>query len=140
MIRQFKLPGEEEDTVHECRCGSCNSRAIRHPELSRSKQESIMVDECRCGGSNSRVMRHSELSISAQHTEETRKIHHKNTSTESVTENDADVGLEQRLRLIRQSDRSENEQSSNEVEEMSHVCRCGGINSRVMRHPELNDI
>ena len=114
---------------------------IRHPELSRSKQESIMVDECRCGGSNSRVMRHSELSISAQHTEETRKFHHKNTSTESVTENDVDAGLEQRLRLIRQSDRSENEQSSNEVEEeMSHVCRCGGINSRVMRHPELNDI
>ena len=141
LIRQFKLPGVEEDTVHECRCGGCNSRVIRHPELSRSKQESIMVDECRCGGSNSRVMRHSELSISAQHTDETRKIHHKNTSTESVTENDVDAGLEQRLRLIRQSDRSENEQSSNEVEEeMSHVCRCGGINSRVMRHPELNDI
>ena len=140
LIRQFKLPGEEEDTVHECRCGGCNSRVIRHPELSRSKQESIMIDECRCDGSNSRVMRHSELS-SAQHTEETRKIHHKNTSTESVTENDVDAGLEQRLRLIRQSDRSENEQSSNEVEEeMSHVCRCGGINSRVMRHPELNDI
>ena len=64
LIRQFKLPGEEEDTVHECRCGGRNSRVIRHPELSRSRQESIMVDECRCGGSNSRVMRHSELSKS----------------------------------------------------------------------------
>ena len=141
LIRQFKLPGEEEDTVHECRCGGRNSRVIRHPELSRSRQESIMVDECRCGGSNSRVMRHSELSKSAQHTEETRKIHHKNTSTESATEDDVDAGLEQRLRLIRQSDRSEKEQSSNEVEEeMSHVCRCGSINSRVMRHLELNEI
>ena len=106
LIRQFKLPGEEEDTVHECPCGGRNSRVIRHPELSRSRQESIMVDECRCGGSNSRVMRHSELSKSAQHTEETRKIHHKNTSTEGATEDDVDAGLEQRLRLIRQSDRS----------------------------------
>ena len=140
LIRQFKLPGEEEDTVHECRCGGHNSRVIRHPELSRSRQESIMVDECRCGGSNSRVMRHSELSKSAQHTEETRKIYHKNyTSTESVTEDVVDAGLEQRLRLIHQSDRSEKGQSSNEVEEeTSHVCRCGSINSRVMRHPELN--
>ena len=141
LIRQFKLPGEEEDTVHECHCSGCNSRVIRHPELSRSRQESIMVDECRCGGTNSRVMRHSELSQGAQHTEETRKIHHKNSSTESVVGDDVDAGLEQRLRLIRQSDRSENEQSSNEVEEeMSHVCRCGGINSRVMRHPELNEV
>ena len=99
------------------------------------------MHECRCGGSNSRVMRHSELSKSAQHTEETRKIHHKNTSTESVTEDDVDAGLEQRLRLIRQSDRSEKEQSSNKVEEeTSHVCRCGSINSRVMRHPELNEM
>ena len=113
LIRQFKLPGEEEDTVHECRCG----------------------------GRNSRVMHQSELSKSAQHTEETRKIHHKNTSTESVTEDDVDAGLEQRLRLIRQSDRSEKEQSSNEVEEeMSHVCRCGSINSRVMSHLEMNEI
>ena len=141
LIRQFKLPGEEEDTVHECHCSGCNSRVIRHPELSRSRQESIMVDECRCGGTNSRVMRHSELSQGAQHTEETRKIHHKNSSTESVVGDDVDAGLEQRLRLIRQSDRSENEQSRNEVEEeMSHVCRCGGINSRVMRHPELNEV
>ena len=62
-IRQFKLPCEEEDTVHECRSGN-NSRVIRHPELSRSRQESIIVDECRCDGSNSRVMRHSELSRS----------------------------------------------------------------------------
>ena len=137
----LKLPGEEEDTVHECHCSGCNSRVIRHPELSRSRQESIMVDECRCGGTNSRVMRHSELSQGAQHTEETRKIHHKNSSTESVVGDDVDAGLEQRLRLIRQSDRSENERSSNEVEEeMSHVCRCGGINSRVMRHPELNEV
>ena len=82
LIRQFKLPGEEEDTVHECRCSGRNSRVIRHPEMSRSRQVSIMVDECRCGGSNSRVMRHSELSQGAQHTEETRKIHHKNSSTE----------------------------------------------------------
>ena len=89
-------------------------------------------------GSNSRVMRHSELSQGTQHTEETRKIHHKNSSTESVVE---DAGLEQRLRLIRQSDWSEKEQSSNKVEEeASHVCRCGSINSRVMRHPELNEM
>ena len=66
LIRQFKLPGEEEDTVHECRRGGSNSRVIRHPEWSRSRQESIMVDECRCGGTNSRVMRHSELSQGAQ--------------------------------------------------------------------------
>ena len=139
LIRQFKLPGEE-DTVHECRGGS-NSRVIRHPELSRSSQELIMVDECCCGGSNSRVMRHSELSQGAQHTEETRKIHHKNSSTENVVEDDVDAGLEQRLRLIRRSDWSEKEQSSNKVEEeTSHVCRCGSINSRVMRHPELNEM
>ena len=141
LICQFKLPGKEECMMHECHCGGSNSRVIRHPELSRSSQELIMVDECRCGGTNSRVMRHSELSQGAQHTEETRKIHHKNSSTESVVGDDVDAGLEQRLRLIRQSDRSENEQSSNEVEEeMSHVCRCGGINSRVMRHPELNEV
>ena len=140
LIRQFKLPGEEECMMHECRGGS-NSRVIRHPELSRSSQELIMVDECCCGGSNSRVMRHSELSQGAQHTEETRKIHHKNSSTESVVEDDVDAGLEQRLRLIRQSDWSEKEQSSNKVEEeTSHVCRCGSINSRVMRHPELNEM
>ena len=143
LIRQFKLPGEEECMMHECRGGS-NSRVIRHPELSRNSQELIMADECCCGGSNSRVMRHSELSQGAQHTEETRKIHHKNSSTESVVEDDVDAELEQRLRLIRQSDRSEKEQSSNErrrmEEETSHVCRCGSINSRVMRHPELNEI
>ena len=141
LIRQFKLPGEEEDTVHECRGGGSNSRVIRHPEWSRSRQELIMVDECTCGGSNSRVMRHSELSQGAQHTEEPEKIYYKNSSTEISMENVVDAGLEQRLRLIRQSDRSEKEQSSNEVEEeTSHVCRCGSINSRVMRHPELNEI
>ena len=143
MIRQFKLPGEEEDTVHECRGGSSNSRVIRHPEWSRSRQELIMVDDCSCGGSNSRVMRHSELSQGAQHTEEPEKIYYKNSSTEISMENVVDAGLEQRLQLIRQSDRSdsEKEQSSNEVEEeTSHVCRCGSINSRVMRHPELNEI
>ena len=140
LIRQFKLPGEEECMMHECRGGS-NSRVIRHPELSRNSQELIMADECCCGGSNSRVMRHSELSQGAQHTEETRKIHHKNSSTESVVEDDVDAELEQRLRLICQSDQSEKEQSSNEVEEeTSDVCRCGSINSRVMRHPELNEI
>ena len=113
LICQFKLPGEEECMVHEC---------------------------C-CGGSNSRVMRHSELSQGAQHTEETRKIHHKNSSTESVVEDDVDARLEQQLRLIRQSDWSEKEQSSNKVEEeKSHVCRCGSINSRVTRHPELNEM
>ena len=113
LIRQFKLPGEEEDTVQECRCGGSNSRVIRHPELSQG----------------------------AQHTEETRKIHHKNSSTESVMEDDVDAALEQRLRLIRQSDWSEKEQSSNKVEkETPHVCRCGSINSRVMRHPELNEM
>ena len=141
LIRQFKLPGEEEDTVHECRGGGSNSRVIRHPEWSRSRQELIMVDECSCGGSNSRVMRHSELSQGAQHTEEPEKIYYKNSSTERSRENVVDAGLEQRLRLIRQSDRSEKEQSSNEVEEeTSHVCRCGSIISRVMRHPELNEI
>ena len=88
--------------MHECHCGGSNSRVIRHPELSRSSQELIMADECCCGGSNSRVMRHSELSQGAQHTEETRKIHHKNSSTESVVEDDVDAELEQRLRLIRQ--------------------------------------
>ena len=120
-------------------CSGSNSRVIRHPELSRSRQESIMVDECRCGGTNSRVMRHSELSQGAQHTEETRKIHHKNT--ESVMEDDVDAGLEQRLRLIRQSDWSEKDQSNNKVEEeTSHVCRCGNINSRVMCHPEFNEM
>ena len=113
LIRQFKLPGEEEDTVQECRCGGSNSRVIRHPELSQG----------------------------AQHTEETRKIHHKNSSTESVMEDDVDAVLEQRLRLIRQSDWSEREQSSNKLEEETpHVCRCGSINSRVMRHPELNEM
>ena len=61
LIRQFKLPGEEEETVHECRCSGSNSRVIRHPELSRSKQESIMVDADRCGSINSRVMRHPEF-------------------------------------------------------------------------------
>ena len=141
LIRQFKLPGEEECMMPECHCGGSNSRVIRHPELSRSSQELIMVDECCCGGSNSRVMRHSELSQGAQHTEETRKIHHKNSSTESVVEDDVDAGLEQRLRLIRQSDWSEKEQSSNKVEEeTSHVCHCGSINSRVMRHPEFNEM
>ena len=56
-------------------------------------------------------------------------------------ENVVDAGLEQRLRLIRQSDRSEKEQSSNKVEEeTSRVCRCGSINSRMMRHPELNEM
>ena len=124
LIRQFKLPGEEEDTMHECRCSGSNSRVIRHPELSRSRQELIMVDECRCGGSNSRVMRHSELSQGTQHTEEPEKIYYKNSSTEISMENVVDAGLEQRLRLIRHSDRSEKEQSSNEVEEeTSHVCR-----------------
>ena len=113
LIRQFKLPGEKE----------------------------CMMYECCCGGSNSRVMRHSELSQGAQHTEETRKIYHKNSSTESVVEDDVDAGLEQWLRLIRQSDWSEKEQSSNKVEEeTSHVCRCGSINSRVMHHPELNEM
>ena len=168
LIRQFKLPGEEECMMHECRggsnsrvirhpelsrnsqelimadeccCGGSNSRVIRHPEWSRSRQELIMVDECSCGGSNSRVMRHSELSQGAQHTEEPEKIYYKNSSTERSRENVVDAGLEQRLRLIRQSDRSEKEQSSNEVEEeTSHVCRCGSIISRVMRHPELNEI
>ena len=61
LIRQFKLPGEEEETVHECRCSGSNSRVIRHPELSRSRQESIMVDADRCGSINSRVMRHPEF-------------------------------------------------------------------------------
>ena len=61
LIRQFKLPGEEEETVHECRCSDNNSRVIRHPELSRSRQESIMVDADRCGSINSRVMRHPEF-------------------------------------------------------------------------------
>ena len=61
LIRQFKLPGEEEETVHECRCSDSNSRVIRHPELSRSMQESIMVDADRCGSINSRVMRHPEF-------------------------------------------------------------------------------
>ena len=61
LIRQFKLPGDEEETVHECRCSGSNSRVIRHPELSRSKQESIMVDADRCGSINSRVMRHPEF-------------------------------------------------------------------------------
>ena len=103
MICQFKLPGEEECMVHECRGGS-NSRVIRHPELSRNSQELIMVDECCYGGSNARVMRHSELSQGAQHTEEIRKIYHKNSLTKSVVEDDVDAGLEQRLRLIRQSD------------------------------------
>ena len=113
LIRQFKLPGEEEDTVQECRCGGSNSRVIRHPELIQG----------------------------AQHTEETRKIHYKNSSTESVMEDDVDAALEQRLRLIRQSDWSEKEQSSNKVEEETpHVCRCGSINSRVMCHPELNEM
>ena len=112
LIRQFKLPGEEEDTVHECRCGGSNSRVICHPEWSRSRQELIKVDECSCGGSNSRVMRHSELSQGAQHTEEPEKIYYKNSSTEISMENVVDAGLEQRLRLIRQSDRSEKEQSS----------------------------
>ena len=141
LIRQFKLPGEVECMVHECRCGGSNSRVICHPELSRNSQEWIMVDECCCGGSNSRVMRHSELSQGAQHTEETRTIHHKNSSTERVVEDDVDAGLEQRLRLICQSDWSQKEQSSNKVEEeMSHVCHCGSINSRVMRHPELNEM
>ena len=141
LIRQFKLPGEEECMVHESRCGDSNSRVICHPELSRNSQELIMVDECCCGVSNSRVMRHSELSQGAQHTEETRKIHHKNSSTESVVEDNVDAGLEQRLRLICQSDWSEKEQSSNKVEEeTSHVCRCGSINSRVMRHPEFNEM
>ena len=55
-------------------------------------------------------------------------------------EDDVDAGLEQRLRLICQSDRSEKEQSNNKVEEMPHVCRCGSINSRVMRHTELNEM
>ena len=141
LIRQFKLPGKEECMMHECRCDGSNSRVIRHPELSRNSQELIMADECCCGGSNSRVMRHSELTQGAQHTEETRKIHHKNSSTESVVEDDVDAELEQRLRLIRQSDWSEKEHSSNKVEEeTSHVCRCGSINSRVMRHPELNEM
>ena len=61
LIRQFKLPGEEEETVHECRCSGSNSRVIRHPELSRSMQESILVDADRCGSINSRVMRHPEF-------------------------------------------------------------------------------
>ena len=61
LIRQFKLPDEEEETVHECRCSGSNSRVIRHPELSRSRQESIMVDADRCGSINSRVMRHPEF-------------------------------------------------------------------------------
>ena len=61
LIRQFKLPGEEEETVHECRCSGSNSRVIRHPELSRSRQESIMVDADCCGSINSRVMRHPEF-------------------------------------------------------------------------------
>ena len=61
LIRQFKLPGEEEETVHGCRCSGSNSRVIRHPELSRSRQESIMVDADRCGSINSRVMRHPEF-------------------------------------------------------------------------------
>ena len=43
LIRQFKLPGEEEETVHECRCSGSNSRVIRHPELSRSRQESMRI-------------------------------------------------------------------------------------------------
>ena len=100
-----------------------------------------MVDECSCGSSNSRVIRHSELSQGAQHTEEPEKIYYKNSSTEIRMENVVDAGLEQRLRLIRQSDRSEKEQSSNKVEEeTSRVCRCGSINSRMMRHPELNEM
>ena len=57
LIRQFKLPGE----VHECRCSGSNSRVIRHPELSRSRQESILVDADRCGSINSRVMRYPEF-------------------------------------------------------------------------------
>ena len=61
LIRQFKLPGEEEETVHECRCSGSNSRVIRHPELSRSRKESILVDTDRCGSINSRVMRHPEF-------------------------------------------------------------------------------
>ena len=61
LIRQFKLPDEEEETVHECRCSGSNSRVIRHPELSRSRQESITVDADRCGSINSRVMRHPEF-------------------------------------------------------------------------------
>ena len=61
LISQFKLPGEEEETVHECRCSGSNSRVIRHLELSRSRQESIMVDADRCGSINSRVMRHPEF-------------------------------------------------------------------------------
>ena len=61
LIRQFKLPGEEEETVHECRCSGSNSRVIRHPELSRSRQESILVDADRCGIINSRVMSHPEF-------------------------------------------------------------------------------
>ena len=65
LICQFKLPGEEEDMVHGCRCGGSNSRVNHHPELSRISQESIMVDECRCSGNNSRVMRHSVLSQGA---------------------------------------------------------------------------
>ena len=55
LIRQFKLPGEEEDTLHECRCSGSNSRVMCHPELSRSQQESIC-----CQG--------------AQHSEETEKM------------------------------------------------------------------
>ena len=61
LIRQFKLPGEEEETVHECRCSGSNSRVIRHPELGRSRKESILVDTDRCGSINSRVMRHPEF-------------------------------------------------------------------------------
>ena len=75
------------------------------------------------------------------HTEEREKMHYKNTSTAIVMEDDVDAGLEQRLQLICQSERSEKEQSSNKVEEeMSHVCRCSSIMSRVMRHPELNEM
>ena len=61
LIRQFKLAGEEEETVHGCRCSGSNSRVIRQPELSRNRQESIMVDADRCGSINSRVMRHQEF-------------------------------------------------------------------------------
>ena len=54
----------------------------------------------------------------------TLKIHHNTSSTEIVVgEDDVDVGLEQRLQFIRQSDRLEKEQSSNEVkEEVSDEC------------------
>ena len=134
LIRQFKIPGEE---VNKCRSGGSISRVMCHPELSRISQGSIMIDECCCAGSNSRVIRHSGLNQGVQHTEETEKIYHKNSTTEISMEDDVDAGLEQRLRLIRQSDRSD--KSSNEVkEEALDACPCSSINSRVMRHPELN--